>query len=278
MKHPQQSSLPSTVDFDVEALEARSMLAGNVAVELNSAGDIVVTGDNESNSISIQCICGNANSPHLRVFSSDSTTSINNILPEEGYSGNVPIDVSSLRDLKIKMRGGTDRFSISDASGMRNVSVSMGSGNDRFDLTRGDLSGNVKVRLGSGETGVGHESLINFDQGVFFLGSSIDGNVIVRGSRTHDVVSNSAEVGGRISVVLGSGDDGVSFSGNSELPSTAIAGKVSIKLGSGDDYLSLRSFRFEEQFRADGATGNDALYNTSSVFQVPATFNGFEEL
>jgi hypothetical protein len=115
------------LEFKVETLESRKLLAGNVSVSV-ADGDLVLKGDAEDNSVDVYEHAGTV------WVSGDAETSLSG----EANSNNFDtrIRIGDLNHLKIKMRGGDDR-------------VSLG-----YSATHGDTGltiGNLKAKTGTGD-------------------------------------------------------------------------------------------------------------------------------
>src|SRR4051812_14124691 len=52
----------------VEQLEGRAMLAGNVSLSVDRAGNLFVTGDNHDNAVLIQEVVDNDRNPHTHAY------------------------------------------------------------------------------------------------------------------------------------------------------------------------------------------------------------------
>src|SRR5262245_26227246 len=93
--------------LEVEMLEQREMLDGNVSVFVNGAGDLVIAGDNAANSVRVDQF-GPAGSPFtVRGLSplGGGPTAINGV-------PNGTVVLSGVQNLKVHLGGGNDFFSI----------------------------------------------------------------------------------------------------------------------------------------------------------------------
>ncbi len=214
-----------------ELLEDRKMLAGNVSVEINAAGDLIVTGDNESNVVA------------LSIDASGQVEVLNNDDPEP--DGPTIITTSGLEssrvsgDIIINMKGGDDGVAIVPEGAMtpgetvdvpvRNVRATMGSGNDYMFMgfylpVLGGIGlgveGSVRMTGGSGN-----------DQ-MMMKYSNAGGNVTITGSGGDDIAGMfGSETRGDYSVSGGTGNDRIG------LFNSIVDGDANVNAGSGDNYL-----------------------------------------
>ena len=84
------------LEFSVESLESRQLLAGNVTVEVTSARDLVINGDDFANSVQVDV---QMYLDMLVVHSLDGTTLVNGqVPPEDGLI--IDFGPEPLRDLR----------------------------------------------------------------------------------------------------------------------------------------------------------------------------------
>ena len=227
---------PSSLALDIEPLEQRCMLAGDVRVSLSGAGVLSVTGDNADNVIDI-----------LSLSASTITVDPRGDTTVNGGAPGAPLTLSfdRLTDLRINMRGGNDIVFVSASSAeapYRNGTFIGGSGNDFVRFTDIDFTGSLRISLGTGEVnantgGSGVDQTAVIDRSVTILR-----NLSLQGGTTNDLLtvnggpaSQAINVGGSLTINGGSGADIAS------VEDISANGPIRVNLGSGDD--SLRTFR-----------------------------------
>ena len=137
---PANDLLRAAMDFDVERLEARRLLAGSV--EGRPAGNsLVITGDELSNSIVINQI--GLGPDQFRVASGGSATNINGSLVPKVFA-----DVT--RDIRIQFEDGSDRVEMNLSVVPRDLRVDGGDGSNTVILNNSTVSRNLNVRNGDG--------------------------------------------------------------------------------------------------------------------------------
>lgn len=190
-----------------ERLEPRVLCAGDVAVRF-ARGGLSLRGDAGANAILIE---RDGAGPGVRVTGQDGTTL-------NGQAG--PLTFGAVtRDLKAKLGGGDDRFTISGVNVGRNLSLDTGEGKDAVALDGGRVGRCLSVKGKSGAKSV-------------------------------DV--RFADVGGRTKVSTGNEADAVNLGGST------FAKRVSLSTGKGDDAITLASEFAKGRSVKDGP-GNDSL-------------------
>ncbi|MFK7817105.1 MAG: hypothetical protein AB8G99_00180 [Planctomycetaceae bacterium] len=212
-----------TSDTPIQALEDRSLLAGNVLASFSARGDLVLKGDNSGNAVNVQRVDSNI------------------IVQGQNWDG-VPTQINgrasavfpatAARHLKINMKGGDDFVSVFRTSFTGNVTANMGSGQDIFSMggivTQQEVVlGNVKVNLGS------NSSTFPSTASLGYIG-----------------------VGGNVNIKGGSGrqDASVTYAG--------IVKKLSVNLGKGNDTLTIRNTSAGSH-KLNGGGGLDVFHATS---------------
>lgn len=254
------------LDFCVESLEQRKLLAGNVSVAVNSAGDLTVTGDNEENRLTVIVF---PEQNEIQISPDDNSTAINGHLP--GTDVTLNIGRENFRDLKINMRGGDDVFAIgSNGAQYRKAIARAGSGNDTIVISDSKFSGNVSISLGSGNPT--NQPFI--DQIARLSTSVVDGNFKTTGSRTKDLITVSfSTINGRTNIRTGSGSDSVSHS------ATVYGGAASSNTGSGGDRVTVSGVTALDQWTVSGGSGEDTLAtrrDAPSIYVITPRFVGIE--
>jgi len=158
----------------VAALEQRALLADNVTakfVTTNGLTDVVITGDNSANSITIT-------QTSLDVYTvRGSSTTIN------GRSGGTfTFRFDRFDDLRITMNGGNDYVEIrgdstsdiGDLDITDDLVISMGSGNDRVNLRYLEIEDDLIVNMGSGDDKLNVRDSTIYGAGIYDGGLGFD--------------------------------------------------------------------------------------------------------
>lgn len=247
--------------FQPEALESRTLLAGDVSVALR--GDVVVlTGDAEDNSVEVRP----NEDGDATVFGVDGTTvngSADPFVLSEGTTigglrarmreGNDVVRVESLEiDGRFVARGrtGDDAIGLYDTNVARSVFVFTGSGEDSVSLDETTVGRTVLIGTGRDADTIGIDDSRVEGSTLFFTGTG-DDRVAVRDSE-HEFVNISTSYG----------DDFVSVDG------TDINGLTFAFAGSGDDELSLNNSDFDRRAYVFGSGGEDNLAVNETTFGV----------
>lgn len=173
-----------TATAEVQPLETRALLAGNVIVSVQD-GDVLIKGDRRANSVTITTI-GNG----VQILGTNRTR-INN-------SPFMLIPNTSIQNLDVRMKGGNDVVVlVSNVSG--NLSAKMGSGSDVLQVTS-TIDGNLGVKTGS--------SIPDSADVVAIAASSIGGSANIKGAGgRQEVTVNASTFVGQTTVSLGGGND-----------------------------------------------------------------------
>jgi len=213
-----------------EALEDRVLLAGNVTVAFNAAGDIVVTGDNAANEIE---------------FRDDDGDGSYTIVGQNGTTVTLSAAV-----IAANIFDADDENSQEQGAGLvagDTLIVNLGKGNDYLGVidrdSGGDLTAgiNFTVNMGAGDDYVyiGREDEINFGNVKIDLGA---GNDYLE---MHEFYADTLEV------KAGDGVDGLDI-GNFD------ADSVSLSVGAGNDDIYLHNF-YANSVAVSGGAGNDSV-------------------
>ena len=99
------------MDFHIDSLESRRMLAGDVSIQLNNAGDISITGDAEANEFTLDSDDGSGGTDLVITGANGTTISFNG---STAASQTIALDTPSSigRNLRINTRGGDDIINI----------------------------------------------------------------------------------------------------------------------------------------------------------------------
>ena len=227
------------VEFNVESLECRKMLAGDVSVEVTGGGDLRIRGDNLDNNISIE---NSFFSSGLIITGIDGTT----------VNGQESVIISGVTDdFVINMRGGDDTVQIRSEPTSRfmavpdDVNFRSGSGNDILTMDRVLVGDDVRVNTGSGaDVAILHKTTaedvranMGADKDVFeIVFSNIHDDVVVNGGSGGDgfgIRDTNADV---VKMVGGAGDD-IFLDGYLPGVSSDLIASFNISGGGGSDSL-----------------------------------------
>ncbi|MEM8679520.1 MAG: hypothetical protein AAGF97_09230 [Planctomycetota bacterium] len=245
-----------TLELGLEPLETRRLLAGQVAVTGNAAGDIVITGDNSDNDIRL--VLDQVGFASYLVVEGHNGTQIE----FDGNTGNtqsIPISRQGPnflinRDVRIQMRGGDDVVDVrawlpvGSLTIQRDLSVNMGSGRDTFTIegnpgTTSFVGRNLTVNATGGADGdyveVQDMFATRVDLRVGSAGSELD-QAIFRDSRAFSL---------RMS---GTSGETELAAGGSEVVDARLTS------GSGEDQLLIADSRFGRLDLNSGSVANDA--------------------
>lgn len=257
----------SVTSLPVQALEERTLPAGNVLVSLSGSGNLTISGDNLSNAVRVESIDGGIQVVGLNDADGVATT-INDqasavFMGDDFVRGNIKVD----------MADGADEVFIKNLTINKNVTATMGPGGDVFDILNSRITRNTKVDLGSATT-MTEDSLI-------LKNSSFDGNVQVKGTEGTQVVDfSNGNIAKKLTASLGDGDDAVSvlFAGSK----TFVA-----NMGSGGDAIDIESSSFDGnmgsapasladsvEILAAGTDGNMVIKGTDGTQNVEITNGG----
>ncbi len=281
-----QPNLQNELQFQVEHLEDRRMLAGNVDVVVNDAGNIFVTGDNESNWIRFREVTvGQVSVLRVERLTLDTQITYNG----QTNSSFDLFDAASNPTVKLKMGDGDDAVLFRDTN-LGSVTGNLGRGHDGLSIDRSTVEGDVIVNAGSGA----------YNDQVFLQLSTVAGNVkaslgaatseFEAGTIDHDrFQTNQVEFLGDVSVrqsggravVLESstiyrGDATFSLGSGANIHASQLTeydGSFKIKTGSGKDNLLLQGSKFHGDVFIATGSGNDVVNvvpvsNVNGVFQV----------
>ena len=233
--------MTNLLDLEVENLENRLMLAGNVEVSFDFGdGDVSINGDNQSNEVVVETL-GNSTA----VVRGTNGTTIN------GSSGALTVPIGG--KLRINLRNGDNRFLIhpgdigSLADFQDDVSIRSGNGNDVFVLHFGTLEDDLNIRTRGG------------DDVVIPIGE-FNGRLNFNTGSGNDIVGlESAVTNDRVSFRTGRGDDAVLIS------NSGLNDRVNISTGSGDDHVATTNSEFTERVQLNGGSGHDLYWRSTSA-------------
>lgn len=250
------------LDFGVESLESRLLLAGNINAVVTAGGDLRVTGDSASNDVVIHAT-GTAGELYL-----------------EGLNGTTVNGQSSITlngisdDIRVRLRGGDDQILLTGALDdgstasaidfVDDIIVNSGGGDDIVYVDGVVDAGHISVVTGSGDDAVGFfltrsESLYTATGGGNDVVGFTGANVVERWTR----------------VVTGGGNDIVIVAGDSSgFLSSRFGGVFSVGLGGGSDMLAFDGGRFEGGSIVNGGPGIDTVQTSDPIHDHPPVLVG----
>ncbi|MEM8679652.1 MAG: hypothetical protein AAGF97_09905 [Planctomycetota bacterium] len=223
--------------LNIERLEQRRLMAGDVSVDVTGGGDLVLNGDNASNELAI---ISTGIPGRFEIQGQNGTT----IEGQQSVTVNGVFD-----DIRINLRDGDNAVMLTgvDADGTENpfdvddVRFTARNGNDVLMLQRVNLAGQLRASMGNGQNAVGVKE------------ASVE-SLRVRGGNDEDVfLAWEANVERTSDINLRGGDDAFV-----SLEST-YQDDVRARLGSGNDFAATAGDRFEQDLRLDGQGDFDQL-------------------
>jgi len=265
--------LPHTRRLQVQNLESRELMAGNINASV-VGGDLVLTGDLESNAVAIvqqgpgKYLVGGL------VHAGGQTT-----ITKAGVAANSHVLMGVTGDFEIRLRGGDDLLAMNSTglpAGVKllvpdDLNVTAGNGNDTVNLNEVQVAGDANILLGN------DHDLFVMTRG--FVGSRrgfSDSDLYVNGSSGNDRVQinqsiirddlylplghgnnvatlNQVSVQDNATIATGDGQDNVSLYGSS------VADDLLIHTGEGTDLVRLFSITADYIFAQTGAGHLDRL-------------------
>ncbi len=285
----------------VEHLERRLMLAGNVRVLINSAGDVTIkgdgksnyvevfrevsdqNGDNDTNDIVIRGIAdtngqdtgikdGRDILPQFVINASDGTFAEGLNLSLGGGNDLITLrDITINGEFKFSPGGGSDSLGFFNSTAKRNSTFKTSGGSDFMNLVDATFEGDLYAKTGSGVDyfGLSNFALADGKTATFITGGSPDIIYIEDSTVAGDIV---VEMAGLIDTIYVA--DGTTFTGN-----------VTVDTGNGFDLLILENDVDVSQatLNIDGGRGafgyeNQLFLYVDSPFLAapPAGIVGFE--
>lgn len=295
------------IEFAVETMEPRQMLAGDVSV-ITSGNDVTIIGDAAANHIQIGTFEG-----RLSVIDLADGTVI--------HRGET--DVSNVNNLTIRLNQGDDRVELSNVEINGNFRLFSGAGDDQVELRELSVNGtsvaymnggaNSFARIGGSSKGErvfcyagsdnihldgvnveGNVAIRGNHSNVFTVeGSSISGNVFLRSGREADQVNLvSTDIGGDLKINTGADSDRVHMydaaghpsrsNVSTDGPKMSIDGNLVVKTGSGRDGINFNNFQVAGRTTIEAGSGNDGLrfsnWEGSRNVRVIQGCNGFDRV
>jgi hypothetical protein len=250
----------------IESLEGRSLMAGDVTVAFNPANNRwTLTGDNFGNQVSIE------GSPlgGLQAVGVAGTT-LNGVA--------LPVQLGVVDDLFANLGAGGDSISIEDMIGFnhgQNISINTGDGSDNVLIDNITLSGNLSIVTGNGNDTIDATQQIggnlrissgNGNDSVTVWGNS-GLSIMANGQVDPNYVFNGAIGGGiQANINTGRGADSLFFN-------NGVDGDLTINMGTEKDVLTIFSTQVADQTDVDTGAGNDFAEVTASAFSGPTAFD-----
>ena len=251
----------TTRRLQVESLENRELMAGNVSVSVQN-GNLYITGDAARNHVEVR-----QSSPGVfrvnGVTIGGAATKINN-------ATNGVFTTSAVRgNVVISLGGGDDQLNFGTGDNRvinvpNNLSIDMGSGSDFLSIRDVKTGGNLGVNTG---TGVKDETHVYKADVGGHLGIN-DPNSVNSGD--YDIATvNNCKVKGQLQFVLKGGNDNV------DVISTA-ADSLYADLGAGNDFFRM-NYTKPRLFTAIGGSGTD-IFAVPDLNGIRYNGSGFETI
>jgi hypothetical protein len=256
--------------LQVEVLEDRSVPAVTVLGTSTATTDVFITGDNQSNDISVT-MTGSS----IKVQANGSTTLALDPSTTPGLIGSssptsiiLNLPASGLDNLTIKMLNGDDKVSIGNCTIIKDlVIVDKPGGNDIVTINNTIVGNNTYIYLTSG------------DDKVFLTSSTFTNDVIISTAGGNDVVrfipgpspAVTTSVGGNLGIYTGGGNDRVFVDpGTSSAETLNVSGTTFIRTYGGNDFVSfgvlsstttgLKTVNLLQATVIDTGADNDRIY------------------
>ncbi|MFM9964687.1 MAG: hypothetical protein ACKV2Q_26070 [Planctomycetaceae bacterium] len=261
-----QRRLPSTLSAEVQLLEQRTLPAGTV-IALVAAGSITLTGDNNSNQLTI-----NVTATGITLTGTDGT------LIRRGARSASTVTIAgsnTFRDVNIDLNGGNDALTVNvgtalaagNLTALRNLRINTGVGDDSVTVNNAtSMSGSITVGGGLAvDLGAGNDRLTTTAQPapstLVAAPINVAGNVRITGSTGDDVVALEAlTVGKHLTIETGSGNDSVVF------VDSTITGNANVSLSAGNDDLDTNGLTVNGTAIFDAGAGDDGSLDIANSF------------
>ena len=228
--------MDNRAEFEVESLESRKMMAGDVSVSVTD-GDLVINGDNENNEFMI--IGTGVDSPYDIIGVNG--TSIN---------GQSAITVDELTDdIRINLKNGDNTLGLSNVYAKDRMRVRTGKGNDTIVLEESGAKRMLNINSGSGDDSI-------------YLYRSGSRRIDVRTGAGNDELALDNSQTQYLNAKTGGGNDEM-YVGD-----TTFVFHARTNLGAGADKLMFQpGIAFGDDVRFVGGGGSDAYGGNGAVFQ-----------
>ena len=219
--------MSDSMQFNVQCLEHRRMLAGNVSVSA-LGGDLRIDGDDAANEL---VITGTAIPGEYRIVGGNGTT----------INGLNEVTISGVNDdFRIKLKGGNDEIGFFLGSVPDDLQIRTGKGDDIVFLLAFDVGDDADIRTGSGDDAAGIDEC------------TVGDRIKIRTESGHDQVLLKTVDGQTASIHTGGHDDQALILFNS------FQEELSLKMGTGDDAIYEKSNSGD--VRLNGGSGYDSRY------------------
>ena len=242
-RKPSHSQETQFAEFQVESLEDRQMLAGDVDVFVRG-NNLVISGDGADNNIEV------ISSEGLVQVVGNGETTVN--------GGDTALNVDDVRNLTIRMNGGDDNVIVSIRPN-GNLNFRGGAGNDHIDVN--GAGNNLTMRGGTGDDALHSYGDVGGNLNLFDVAGGND-----------NLGHYSGTVDGQTRIVTGAGDDQVDF-GASVFGSSIFSGRVTVRTAAGQDsFNSGSSVQFESGAQIALGSGDDT--SNLTLFNLPTVGSG----
>jgi hypothetical protein len=260
----------SGAPLEIQQLETRQLLTGQVAVSISKAGDVSIVGDGKANDVYI-----GIHSNEIELGSDSGTTFRANgkVIPA---GTRVPLPGSgTIRNLTVNLKGGDDSIEVFADAAVTvagNIRVNTGAGNDQVYVSTDshviDVKGSVSIATGAGNDAL---TVVDFDKFGIALTSAdlfrtIENDTAAAGNQ-------NLRIGKDLHIGMGGGNDVVALLGvetkrdvriHSGLGQSDITILSNIRAGrnlsliSGDD-TALRNVTVGRKLTVSSGAGNDRV-------------------
>lgn len=247
--------------FRLEALERRTMLAGDVSVTLDD-GDLVIIGDDNDNHVIIEGAAGGA----VTISTNDDTTFFFN-----GVEQNGPFVVGGFDSIVVDLNAGNDHLHVNNVA-VTDLIIRMDEGADFVGLGAFEAFEVDPASVTTTSGSIGVNGFLSIDTGP---GADLVEAVRVFGGADWDVnLGDSDGTNNNNDAVPENNFPGVNL--DDQLYVFIASGDtIDINGGTGDDLVNINYLTALGSLIVDGVTGNDVISVNGSVFnEHVALFGG----
>ncbi len=266
--------------------------SATTTVAVNSAGDLVITGGNGADHVTITSHDGESTQVHVI----NGTTMVTHDIP------------AYYRDMVVNLRGGNDTF-ILGGSGRapvipRDLKLTLGSGSNDATFNSGRIGRNLVATDGSGSSDLAFWGIrVTGSTSIFLSGGAhniesvwnrFDGNYTITTSTTGSIDHHASDdnYGGVYTMTTGNKVDKAIFEyrvkfedrvninlkgGNDTLwaiHESKFDQVSDIRMGSGNDFAFLKTNRIHSSLKIRGEAGSDRITLAGNIFYGASTFDG----
>ncbi|MCP4853491.1 MAG: thioredoxin domain-containing protein [Fuerstiella sp.] len=215
----------------VECLEVRTLLAGNVLAVVDSSGDLMLTGDAQSNSVDLVVVNGD-----LVVRGRDNTTVNGAATPFVASAASTTVT----DDLFVQLGRGNDVLFVEGVTIGGRASVTSRGGNDSIGFDGTTVGTDLSIRTSRGA------DVVNLD------GVTINRDLMIRSGRDSDTIRiANTNITDDVAIVTGRHNDSV------VLDTVTVGDDVWINTGHGADDIVAMNSSIGDRLRARTRAGND---------------------